>query len=66
MLFLVQGHVTYNRYEGRSTTTDVTRLVEGLDEDDAQRKFEQHYDDKSIPNDDSYTGRVYSVSSVIA
>lgn len=65
MLFLVEGNVTHNRYMGRSTTKPVIRLVEADDGFEACTKFEQHYNDKSIPNDDSYSASAIECTSVI-
>jgi hypothetical protein len=45
--FLVTGRLTIKQYEGGSETTDVMRLVLALDSDDAEQKFEEHFESKT-------------------
>lgn len=65
MLFLVHGNVTFTPYMGSSKERKVIRLVDATDEDEATEKFEKHFADMSIPNDDSYYASVTEVSECI-
>jgi hypothetical protein len=65
MLFLVQGKVSHYRYMGSCKSETVLRLVSADDEHQASVKFEKHYSDKSIPNDDSWTACAIDVSAMI-
>ena len=59
MFFLVTGKVSFTPYMGRTREENVTRLVVASDETEAEYKFRNHFESKSIPNDDSYS--VYNV-----
>lgn len=65
MLFLVSGEVTVWSYENGCEENKEIRLVEAIDSDKAELKFEKHFTSKSIEYYETYSVRYIEVTEVI-
>ena len=64
-LFLATGEVHKSEYMGKKTSEKVMRLVEAIDEDEAQSIFEAEYESKSSEYSVTYRVRDIEISPVL-
>jgi hypothetical protein len=64
-LFLVTGEVEKSNYLGDSSKSIITRLVEAFDNEDAELKFKNHYENKTKEYDVYYYVWNVESSSII-
>lgn len=65
MLFLIQGSVEISHYMGRRKSEPVIRIVEAGHELDAEAKFINHFENKTVEYATYYSVRIDEVNEAI-